>query len=81
MIPSFYLISMNNIKIYFYECEHYGDLDNYIIDIKKCNGKVIHYSVDYDNEIGLVVIEHDNLTMFLDEFKKTEAYQFSNLNI
>jgi hypothetical protein len=60
----------------FYECEHNGDLDNYIEDIESCGGCVINSSINLEAEIGYVMIEHS--PDFWDKFKETDAFNFLN---
>jgi len=38
----------------FYECEHYGDLDNYADDITACGGVIENKHLYYDEEIGVI---------------------------
>jgi hypothetical protein len=58
----------------FYECEHDGDLNNYLDDIVDCGGEILNKSIDYDSEMGIVQIKIDDL--FWSKFKKTESYEF-----
>jgi hypothetical protein len=60
----------------FYECEHNGDLENYISDIRDSGGRIIGSKVDLEEEIGYVLFEHDST--FWGKFKKTESYTFIN---
>jgi hypothetical protein len=64
------------IKANFYECEHDGDLDNYIGDIVSSGGKIISSSVDSDEETGTVVFEVEDKPTFVEKFKQTNAWQF-----
>lgn len=66
----------------FYECEHEDDLDWYIADILKClnkRGKIINIDVNYDAELGSVLIEfidEREAEEFWKDFKKTPSYGF-----
>ena len=60
----------------FYECEHNGDLEMYIDDIKASGGKVIESRVDFDDETGYVTVEAADYWDFTQKFKETEAYCF-----
>ena len=60
----------------FYECEHYGDLDNYADDIVACGGTIESKSVDTDEEVG--VIECSVPNDFWMKFKTTNSYEFLN---
>lgn len=62
----------------FYECEHNGDLDNYITDIEESGGKVISSELNYDREVGIVVIDVADDKVFMEKFSNTDAYGFIN---
>jgi len=63
-------------QLSFYECEHGGDLDNYISDVEESGGCVIARDLNHDAEIGTIVITHDK--DFWDRFKETDAFEFLN---
>ena len=65
---------MKKIKITFSECEHNGDLDNYVADIVKSGGKVINSVIDAEAEMGFVNAEVP--ADFKDKFFATESYDF-----
>ncbi len=69
-------------RISFTECEHSGDMDMYFGDIQDAGGNPNWNSIeiDHDAEEGSVEVEVDDYKTFLAEFKKTDAYEFSNLN-
>ncbi len=69
---------METLHIEFYECEHQGDLDNYIEDILESGGEVITSEVNYDSEIGFVRIEVSNKQCFMEKFYETDSYDFIN---
>lgn len=69
---------METLHIEFYECEHQGDLDNYIEDILESGGEVITSEVNYDSEIGFVRIEVSNKQDFMEKFYQTDSYDFIN---
>jgi len=62
----------------FYECEHSGDLDNYVSDMLDCGATILSSSVDTEDEIGYVRFEVDDIETFMFKFKDTEAYEFVN---
>ena len=62
--------------LYFTECEHHGDLDYYIFDLKSSGATIIAYTVFPDTEVGEVTIEVKDITTFIKKFKKTESYEF-----
>lgn len=60
----------------FYECEHYGDLDNYADDITACGGVIESKHLYYEEEVGVIEcsVPHD----FWTKFKTTNSYEFLN---
>jgi hypothetical protein len=70
---------MTQETLIFSECEHEGDLDNYLSDINKSGGRVLQSEINYDSEEATVVIEYEE-DDFLEKFINTNAFQFSNLN-
>lgn len=67
---------MRKIVLEFYECEHYGDLENYMDDIRACGGTIESSSIDIDSEIG--VVECTVPDDFERKFKTTNSYEFLN---
>lgn len=66
--------------IVFYECEHNGDLDSYLTDLRRCPGvKILGSTVDEDAEEGRVMVEVADLQAFIAAFRQTGAYGFSNM--
>lgn len=67
-------------SIEFYECEHGGDLDNYLSDMRECGATIISSHVDYEDEIGYVIyeVDEDNMEDFINKFIETESYEFAN---
>ena len=63
--------------LYFSECKHNGDLDEYISDIIKCGGKVLSKGINYEAERGKVEVEFDET--FAEQFRKTRACESSNM--
>ena len=70
---------MLRIKIVFSECEHSGDLENYLEDIQKSGGRVICSSVGDEEEVGEVIVDIEDKGLFLAQFKTTDSFGFSNL--
>ena len=65
---------MRKIILNFYECEHHGDLENYVSDVTASGGVIESQEVDTVEEVGTleVSVPHD----FWDRFKTTNAYEF-----
>jgi hypothetical protein len=71
---------MAKFRISFDECEHDGDMQNYIADINMAGGKVLQYHVDHDEETGSALVEAENYADFKARFQETDAYVFSNFS-
>ncbi len=69
---------MKTIYLEFYECEHSGDLEMYIADVRNCGARIIKQSVDCDAELGYLTIEVRDEKEFWNEFKETDSYGFLN---
>jgi hypothetical protein len=65
--------------IRFYECEHNGDLDRYVEDLRACGAEILSQVVDEDAEEGVVEVEVLDTCDFLARFKKTDSFGFSNI--
>ena len=65
------------IEILFHECEHPGDLNNYIDDITSCGGNIIDKELHYDSETALVDVSVEDKDEFITNFKKTDAFDFA----
>ena len=65
-------------NIYFSECEHDGDLDNYADDIRKADGIVVSTLLDYDGEEGKITVETSDFKSFMEKFKQTKSYDYSH---
>jgi len=63
--------------LYFSECEHNGDLDEYLSDIRNCGGKILDSKINYEAETAKVEIEIDET--FAEKFRNTRACGYSNL--
>jgi len=67
------------VNLEFHECEHQGDMDNYINDLLDCGATQINSNINYEAEIGTVDFEVKDYGVFLSSFEKVEAYEFSSL--
>ena len=68
---------MKTATIRFCECEHDGDLDNYLDDLRSAGAKVIGSSVDPEEEMGTVSVEFEDEQTFMKAWHKTESCGFS----
>ena len=66
-------------EIEFYECEHDGDLNNYISDLQESGASVIDSNINHEAEIGHVTIEVEDYEAFLEKFKETDSIDFSSI--
>ena len=66
------------LTLEFYECEHQGDLDHYTDDVLSCGASIIKKEINYEAEIGKVLIEVNDSKLFWNKFKETESYEFLN---
>ena len=69
---------MHKLGISFYECEHYGDVENCLQDIRSCGGKVIHSELNADSEYCHVTFEVENKEVFFARFVHTNSFDFCN---
>ena len=68
-------------SIHFTECEHEGDLDMYIGDLRRSGATIVSSDINFDAETGEVYIEidEDKMDAFVKAFKETDSFDFSNL--
>jgi hypothetical protein len=46
------------VRIEFSECEHSGDLDEYVDAVQRCGGRVLEQYIDYSEyETGVIIAE------------------------
>lgn len=72
---------MKILTLHFSECEHNGDLQSYVNDIVESGGNIKSSSINYEEENAVVVIELNDYNDFYEKFKRTNAFDFSNLSI
>jgi len=65
--------------IYFHECEHNSDLENYLNDLKDSGADILSSNLDYEEETAEVKIEVADYGIFLNIFEDTDSYEFSSL--
>ena len=65
-------------KVVFGECEHSGDLDRYLDDVRLSGGTILNSNINYISEVGVVELEVEYYDEWLEKFKKTESYLFSD---
>jgi hypothetical protein len=66
-------------RIYFENCEHSGDLENYKMELTNCGAKILFEEPDYSEETVLFVIEVEDYEVFLQKFRLTDEIDSSNL--
>jgi hypothetical protein len=60
----------------FYECEHQGDLNTYLDDVRACGGNVLQSQLSEADEEGVAHIQVSDFPAFKDAFQKTETADF-----
>lgn len=65
--------------ILFTECEHNGDLQNYIEDLELAGAKIIQEIPDFDAEEARVIIEVENIENFKIAYMVTDSYDFATI--
>ena len=67
------------VTLHFHECEHQGDLDNYLNDLMDSSATILTSEINYDEETAEVVVEVVAYGIFLNIFEDTDSYEFSSL--
>jgi hypothetical protein len=70
---------MIRIHLSFKECKHFTDLENYMKDVKACDGDIGVAIVADETERGYIEVGIKDLYQFVERFKKTRACRYSNL--
>jgi len=65
--------------ISFHECEHNGDMQNYINDLIEAGAQIENSKINLDAEVCYITVLIDDLIIFLAKSKETDAYEFSSL--
>ena len=61
----------------FYECEHHGDLDDFVRELGQCGATVLESSLDEAAEEALVRIEVIDFPAFKAAWQATDAADFA----
>jgi hypothetical protein len=66
-------------RIFFEECEHPGDLENYKQDLISAGASIVESQIEYDSESATVLIEVEgnDMTDFILAFQMTDSYEFA----
>jgi hypothetical protein len=63
--------------MFFSECEHIGDKDNYESDLRKCGLKVVDYKIYYEDEECSITVQYEgSFEEFIQKFKDTDSFDF-----
>ena len=62
----------------FYECEHQGDLNTYLDDVRACGGQVLQSQLSEDDEEGVAQIQVTDFPAFKKAFQQTDAADFAD---
>ncbi len=60
----------------FYECEHQGDLNTYLDDVRASGGQVLQSQLSEDDEEGVAQIQVSDFSAFKAAFQKTDSADF-----
>ena len=71
-------MNMKKMTLYFSECEHNGDLQNYVTDVRNSGATIVESRCDTDQETGIVKIEVPDVEDFKTKFKETDSHGFLN---
>lgn len=68
------------ITLHFYECEHQGDMDTYLEDVRASGATVLSSNVNHDAETGSteITVPDEDRDEFWKKFKETNAYEYLN---
>ena len=55
------------VRLTFYECEHMGDLRNYVVDVASCGAQIVKSRVDSFVEEGYLEVEVADVAKFIEE--------------
>jgi hypothetical protein len=62
----------------FYECEHGGDLNRYIEDLRQCGSTVKDSKLDADAEEAVVRVEVPDFNSFRTAWEQTESSDYAD---
>lgn len=68
---------MKKFRIYFDECEHSGDLNNYKGDLVNSGARIVAANPDYEEEVASILVEVQDKTAFDQKFAATESFEFA----
>ena len=69
------------IIVYFSECEHDGDFDHYKTDVNLSGGTILASELNESEEVGILTVEVNNYDLWIEKFKETDSYGFSQYGI
>jgi len=70
---------MKEANILFTECEHDGDLETYLEDLRQSGAKILNSSVNEEEETGTVRVQIEDIKSFIEKFRQTDSYEFSSI--
>lgn len=62
-----------------HECEHEGDMGNYLYDLRKSGAEILGSSINHDEETGEITMRIPDAVDFMQKFKNTDSYGFVSL--
>jgi hypothetical protein len=67
---------MEKLILYFSECEHNGDLQNYAGDVRNSGATILELRCDTEQETGIIKVEVQDVEAFKTKFKETDSHGF-----
>jgi len=71
---------VKTITLIFDECEHEGDLDSYIRDVRRSGGRILESRVDREEDQGIIRCEVHDPDAFRKAFCATESADFTGFH-
>jgi|GEM_PF-650501 len=66
------------IHLRFYECEHHGDLNRYLEDLRSSGATVLDHRPDLEAEEAVVKIQVSDFPSFKTAFQKMDSADFTD---
>lgn len=66
------------LHLRFYECEHHGDLQTYLDDVREAGATVLDHHLDQDAEEAVVKLQVEDFDAFKSTFQKTSSANFAD---
>lgn len=64
------------MELIFSECEHHGDMDNYMSDVIESGGKILKQELNTEEETCKLEVVVSDSRIFLERMSKTDSNDF-----